>query len=1058
LQPIWADESNTSKEKTLSKFPSFFPQRVSPKVLTNQESSRKLKSSPHKRDSDTEIESSFDENTSDSSSSHTEPEIQEKYGNVKEIKLRNPKQIVSAESSRPPDPIMVDPDNPNDGASAGGSSAGKNTPPKDFVCPITSNIFDDPVTLETGQTYERKAILEWINRGNSTCPITRQKLNGTQLPKTNYVLKRLIASWRDQNPVPLSNIASDKDYSRSTSPNSVISQATIEAEITNLCASEVLQESEAAVLRIWQFWQEVSGTEKEILGMLTKPPVINGFVEILFNSVDVRVLTTTVFLLSELCFRDKNVIHILTRVDSDVECIVALFKKGLIEAVVLIYLLRPSTISLVEMDVLDSILAVIMKEDDDYDDDVLKMCLNPKTASVFLLGQILEDAEENSLNETVNMIISGTAIENIVKSLESECVEERFSAVGILLRCVQEEGNCRNLIADKAELAPILESFIGANDNERFEIVQLLSELIKLNRRSFNEQVLHIIKDEGSFSTMHTLLIYLQTAVQDQCPVIAGLLLQLDLLAEPRKSSIYREDAIDTLISCLRNTENPSAQILAAETILSLQGRFSLSGKPLARAFLLKRAGLEKSYKSLIRKERQHIPVCGDQNETMEEEKAAEEWERKTAFVLVSHEFGLLFEALGEGIKSRYSDLCSACFLAATWLVHMLSLLPDTGLQGAARVCLLKRFVSIFKSSKDIEDRALSMLALSTFVRHPEGLQDLTIYMKDILKGLRELKKSSVVAFEMLKIFSEGNESSVDMWNHKELVQQDCSINGEVLSVICLKDKIFSGHSDGTIKVWSGKGSILHLIEENREHTKAVTSLAILQSGERLYSGSHDKTVRAWSIVNEAMHCEQVYDVKDHVNNLVVANSISCFIPHGAGVKVNSWNGASKLLNPNKNIKCLALVQGKLYCGCQDSSIQEIDLATGTLSSIQSGTRKLLQKSNPVQALQVHDGLVYAFTSSLDGAPLKIWKASNYSLVGSIATTMEVRTIAISSELIYLGCKGGVIEIWCKQKLVRKETLQTGTNSKIISMALDCDEDFLVIGTSDGRIQAWGLN
>ena len=40
------------------------------------------------------------------------------------------------------------------------STAGKFTPPKDFVCPITSTLFDDPVTLETGQTYERKAIQE----------------------------------------------------------------------------------------------------------------------------------------------------------------------------------------------------------------------------------------------------------------------------------------------------------------------------------------------------------------------------------------------------------------------------------------------------------------------------------------------------------------------------------------------------------------------------------------------------------------------------------------------------------------------------------------------------------------------------------------------------------------------------------------------------------------------------------------------------------------------------------------------------------------------------------
>lgn len=50
-----------------------------------------------------------------------------------------------------------------------------------------------------------------------------------------------------------------------------------------------------------------------------------------------------------------------------------------------------------------------------------------------------------------------------------------------------------------------------------------------------------------------------------------------------------------------------------------------------------------------------------------------------------------------------------------------------------------------------------------------------------------------------------------------------------------------------TLKVWTGKGSILHLIQEIREHTKAVTSLAILQSGERLYSGSLDKTARVCS-------------------------------------------------------------------------------------------------------------------------------------------------------------------------------------------------------------------
>lgn len=106
-----------------------------------------------------------------------------------------------------------------------------------------------------------------------------------------------------------------------------------------------------------------------------------------------------------------------------------------------------------------------------------------------------------------------------------------------------------------------------------------------------------------------------------------------------------------------------------------------------------------------------------------EEEKAADDWERKMALVLASHEFGLLFEALAEGIKSRYASLYSACFVSATWLIQMLEVLPDTGIQGAARVCLLKRFVSIFKSAKDVEDKALSLLALSAFIHGPGTFQ-----------------------------------------------------------------------------------------------------------------------------------------------------------------------------------------------------------------------------------------------------------------------------------------------------------------------------------------------
>ncbi|KAK8980025.1 hypothetical protein V6N11_061245 [Hibiscus sabdariffa] len=1034
--PIWAERErsvefsiSSSSSSSKSKSPPFVPQRVSVNILKKQ-NSWTLITSPSLI-SDSEMESLSEDNSASCCFSESDADVEE--NNREEALLENgnsptrrQNRPVFADSSRSSHYLMADNGNP--------PGSGKHTPPKDFVCPITSHLFDDPVTLETGQTYERRAIQEWLDRGNSTCPITRQSLHSTQLPKVNYVLKRLIASWQEKNPGPVQHDQSDNhcDVERdhhepmvktvvpATSPNSVISQAAMDRTInelrqaiTNLCMSEILKESEEAVLQIERFWQDMN-LEPDILAMLSKPPVINGFVEILFNSVDLQVLKATFFLLCELGSRDETVIHTLTRVDSDVERIVALFKEGLEEAVVLIYLLRPSITGLVDMDVVESLLAVIKGRGEDS----IKMCLKPKAASVLLLRQILQSNEENVASSIISTIVSSKVIDNVVGSLEAEWSVERIAAVGILRRCIQQDGKCRNTVADKAQLAPVLENFMAASDADRFEIVYFLSELVKLNRRTFNEQILNIIRDEGAFSTMHALLVYLQTSLQDQRPVVAGLLLQLDILVEPRKMSIYREEAIDALISCLRNSESPAAQIAAAETIVSFQGRFTTSGKPLARPFLLKHAGLEKNYRKLMRMEQLHNNP-GDFEDISEEEKAADAWERKMAFVLVSHEFGLIFEALAEGLKSKSAELRSACFVAATWLVHMLGVIPDTGIRGAARVCLLKHFISTFKSSKDIEDRTLSLLAFKSFIHDPEGLHDLSSYMKHILKGLRELRKSSQLAFEIMKLLSEEQDCSADLWNHKELAQVDSAENGEVLSIVSFKDKFFSGHTDGTIKVWAGTGNNLHLVQEIREHTKAVTSLYILQSGERLYSGSLDKTARVWSISNELIHCVQVHDMKDQVHNLVAANSISCFIPQGAGVK-------------------------------------ELDLASGTLSSIQSGSRKLLGKAHPIHALQVHNGLIYSASTALDGVAVKIWSTKNHNMVGSLPTTSEVRCMTISSELIYLGCKGGIVEVWDQKKQTRIEILQTGTNCKVLCMTLDPNEEVLVTGTSDGRIQAWG--
>jgi serine/threonine protein kinase len=57
-------------------------------------------------------------------------------------------------------------------------------------CPITDEIFEDPVMGDDGHTYERKAITEWLVK-TGTSPITRQPMDIHSL-KTNYTVKKVI--------------------------------------------------------------------------------------------------------------------------------------------------------------------------------------------------------------------------------------------------------------------------------------------------------------------------------------------------------------------------------------------------------------------------------------------------------------------------------------------------------------------------------------------------------------------------------------------------------------------------------------------------------------------------------------------------------------------------------------------------------------------------------------------------------------------------------------------------------------------------------------------------
>ncbi|PSS17307.1 U-box domain-containing protein [Actinidia chinensis var. chinensis] len=69
--------------------------------------------------------------------------------------------------------------------------------PSVFICPISLSPMRDPVTLCTGQTYERCNILKWLSLGHFTCPTTMQELWDDSVTPNN-TLYHLIHGWFSQ--------------------------------------------------------------------------------------------------------------------------------------------------------------------------------------------------------------------------------------------------------------------------------------------------------------------------------------------------------------------------------------------------------------------------------------------------------------------------------------------------------------------------------------------------------------------------------------------------------------------------------------------------------------------------------------------------------------------------------------------------------------------------------------------------------------------------------------------------------------------------------------------
>ncbi|THG14085.1 U-box domain-containing protein 19-like [Camellia sinensis] len=98
---------------------------------------------------------------------------------------------------------------------------------EDFRCPISLELMIDPVTVSTGQTYDRPSIQKWLKSGNLLCPKTGEKLTNTELVP-NSTLRKLIHQFCADNGISLAKSRKkNRDITRTIVAGSPVAAETV---------------------------------------------------------------------------------------------------------------------------------------------------------------------------------------------------------------------------------------------------------------------------------------------------------------------------------------------------------------------------------------------------------------------------------------------------------------------------------------------------------------------------------------------------------------------------------------------------------------------------------------------------------------------------------------------------------------------------------------------------------------------------------------------------------------------------------------------------------------
>ncbi|KAF5180792.1 Transducin/WD40 repeat-like superfamily protein [Thalictrum thalictroides] len=814
-----------------------------------------------------------------------------------------------------------------------------------------------------------------------------------------------------------------------------------EHAISKLCFSELVGQCEENIVEVSVIW-EVLNNKSEARYSLLKDEILDRLLNAISTSQEENIIRASVFILTTIISKNKAVIEDIKRRGLRLCDLASALKRNVHEAAILIYMVNPSPKEIKALELLPALLDVACTSNRGVP---ISIQLTPLAASLMIIEVLVTAFDFTTNSMHLAAISSASVVTRLANAAADKNTEEIISLAAILIKCMQYDGKCKKILSQFTSMGPFIRLLRSNEKTAKITGLRFFHEILQMPRSSAI-RLLHQIQEADSLNTTHALMSSIQNLEPEHQILASNLLLQLDMLEDSSGTSLFRDEAMEVLLKAITSEESSEQQVFSASILSNIGGTYAWTGEPYTAAWLVKRIGLtSKHHSNMIRN--------FDWSDQSLHDGGIDAWCSKVAqnFITIGNP---IFCALEKGLQSKTRCVSRDCLITVAWLGCEIAKMSSSDIRYSACQILLSGIEQFLHPGVDLDERLLACLSVYNYASG-EGMQKLMHFSEGVQESLRRLSSITWIADELLKVTeyflpAKSRVSCV----HTQILEAGYNCGVAACALIYYKGHLYSGYSDGSIKVWAIEGQTAMLVRDVKEHKKAVTCFTLSEPGDSLVSGSADSTIRVWQMVQRRLECVEVIGAKEPVHKLESYKQFIFVVTKSRGVKVFDTSRKVKSICKNKHVKCMAIVQGKLYLGCTDSSIQEVDIKNERDQEIKAPSKRWWKQNKPVTAILGYKEWFYSASIHVEGSVLKERsKHKEPQMSISMEKGKYVQAMGVVEDFVYLTCSlsSNTIEIWLRGTQRKVGRLSAGSKITCLLTA----NDMVICGTDTGLIKGW---